>query len=92
MVVASTIFWTYKVLKLSYRILEGYHSISFPLISAGIYGGALDNPAAESAKQCCRAYKRFIEDYPTYPVDVKLCAFSAKEMAEAQKVFDVFFG
>lgn len=30
----------------------GYHSISFPLISAGIYGGALDNPAAESAKQC----------------------------------------
>ena len=69
----------------------GYHSISFPLISAGIFGGSLDNPAAESTKQCCRAYKRFVEDYPTYQVEVKLCAFSSSEMAEAKKVFDSFF-
>lgn len=68
-----------------------YHSISFPLISAGIFGGSLENPAAESAKQCCRAYKRFVEDYPTYHVDVKLCAFSSNEMVEAKKVFDSFF-
>ena len=69
----------------------GYHSISLPLISAGIFGGSLDNPAAESTKQCCRAYKRFVEDYPTYQVDVKLCAFSSNEMAEAKRVFDSFF-
>ena len=41
---------------------NGLHSISFPLISSGIFGGSLDNPAAESAKQCCRAYKKFVED------------------------------
>ena len=67
---------------------NGLHSISFPLISSGIFGGSLDNPAAESAKQCCRAYKKFVEDYPDYDVDVKLCAFSANEMQEAGKVFD----
>lgn len=73
----------------SLRVLmdNGLHSISFPLISSGIFGGALDNPVAESTKQCCRAYTRFIADYPNYDVDVKLCAFSAKEMQEAQKVF-----
>ena len=67
---------------------NGLHSISFPLISSGIFGGSLDNPVAESTKQCCRAYKKFVADYPNYGVDVKLCAFSAKEMQEAQKVFD----
>jgi len=63
------------------------HSISFPLISSGIFGGFLANPAAESAKQCIRAYKKFVSDYPDYTIDVKLCAFSAHEMAEAKKVF-----
>ena len=67
---------------------NGYHSISFPLISAGIFGGSLDNPAAESTKQCCRAYKKFREDYPMYAVDVKLCAFSSNEMVAAQKEFE----
>lgn len=67
---------------------NGLHSISFPLISAGIFGDSLENPVAESTKQCCRAYKKFIADHPNYDVDVKLCAFSAKEMQEAQKVFD----
>lgn len=70
---------------------NGYHSISFPLISAGIFGGSLDNPVAESTKQCCRAYKKFREEYPAYEVDVKLCAFSDKEMTEAQLVFDEYF-
>ena len=64
-----------------------YHSISFPLISSGIFGGSLDNPAAESAKQCLRAYKKFTEDYPDYDVTVKLCAFSANEMKQAQNEF-----
>lgn len=27
-----------------------------PLISAGIFGGSLEHPVAESTKQCCRAY------------------------------------
>lgn len=67
---------------------NGLHSISFPLISSGIFGGELSNPVAESTKQCCRAYKKFTEDYPDYAVNVILCAFSANEMVEAQKVFD----
>ena len=66
------------------------HSISFPLISSGIFGGSLSNPVAESTKQCCRAYQKFIKDYPNYPVDVILCAFSANEMVEAELVFNSF--
>jgi O-acetyl-ADP-ribose deacetylase (regulator of RNase III) len=66
------------------------HSISFPLISSGIFGGSLSNPVAESTKQCCRAYKKFIQDYPNYPVDVILCAFSVNEMVEAELVFNSF--
>ena len=68
------------------------HSISFPLISSGIFGGSLANPAAESMKQCCRAYKKFTENFPDYQLDVKLCAFSRKEITEAKPVFDSFFG
>ena len=66
---------------------NGLHSISFPLISSGIFGGSLANPATESTKQCCRAYLKFVSDYPNYPVDVKLCAFSAQEMQDARVVF-----
>lgn len=69
---------------------NGLHSISFPLISSGIFGGNLKNPAAESAKQCCRAYGKFIADYPDYDIDVMLCAFSPIEMQQAQGVFDQF--
>ena len=63
------------------------HSISFSLISSGIFGGSLANPVAESTKQCCRAYLIFVADFPNYPVDVKLCAFSAREMQDAQPIF-----
>ena len=66
---------------------NGYHSISFPLISSGIFGGSLDNPVAESTKQCLRAYKKFTEDYPEFDIDVKLCAFTTSEMREATKEF-----
>ena len=69
---------------------NGYHSISFPLISAGIFGGALDDPVAESTKQCLRAYKSFIADYPEYDIEVKLCAFTAAEMQKAMPVFSEF--
>lgn len=70
---------------------NGYHSIFVPLISAGIFGGSLDNPPTESTKQCCRAYKKFIEDYPEYFVDVKLCAFSSSEMNSAKQIFEEYF-
>ena len=66
------------------------HSISFPLISSGIFGGRLADPVGESTKQCCRAYNKFIADYPDYSVDVKLCAFTSTEMQAAQPVFDSY--
>ena len=68
---------------------NGYRSISFPLISSGIFGGSLSDPAGESAKQCVRAYKKFIADYPDYKIDVKLCAFTQSEMTSAKKQVDV---
>lgn len=61
------------------------HSIAFPLISSGIFGYGLDNPARESSKQCVNAYNKFVNDYPDYNIEVKLCAFSSNEMVEAQK-------
>lgn len=65
---------------------NGYHSISFPLISSGIFGGSLADPAGQSAKQCLRAYRKFVADHPDYDVDVTLCAFSDAEMASAERV------
>ena len=60
------------------------HSISFPLISSGIFGGNLSDPAGESAKQCVRAYKKFIQDFPSYDVNVMLCAFGSLEYQSAK--------
>ncbi|MCR5604970.1 MAG: macro domain-containing protein [Lachnospiraceae bacterium] len=71
---------------------NGYHSISFPLISSSIFGGNLENPVAESTRQCIRAYKQFVEDFPDYEVDVKLCAFTGSEMEKAEKEFDAQMG
>lgn len=70
---------------------NGYHSIAFPLISSGIFGGSLENPAAESAKQGMRAYKKFVEDYPEYDIDVLLCAFTKGEMEEASGVVELVY-
>lgn len=67
---------------------NGYHSIAFPLISSGIFGGKLKDPVAESTKQCLRAYACFTEDYPDYEIDVKLCAYTDKEMRKAQAEFN----
>ena len=66
---------------------NGLHSISFPLISSGIFGGNLPDPAGESAKQCGRAYKKFIQDYPDYDIDVMLCAYGAQEYQAAKAVW-----
>jgi O-acetyl-ADP-ribose deacetylase (regulator of RNase III) len=78
----------------SLRVLKenDLHSISFPLISSGIFGGNLPDPVGESAKQCCRAYNKFITDNPEYSVDVKLCAFTISELTAAKSVFDGFIG
>ena len=66
---------------------NGYHSISFPLISSSIFGGDLPDPVDESTKQCLHAYRVFTRDYPDYDVEVKLCAFTDKEYASAAKRF-----
>ena len=60
------------------------HSIAFPLISSGIYGGNLDNPVRESTKCCIKAYNKFISDYPEYDIDVRLYAYSSDEYEEAK--------
>lgn len=69
---------------------SGYHSISFPLISAGIFAGKLSDPVGESTKQCLRAFKKFTADYPDYDISVKLCAFTDSEMAAAKAAYDAF--
>ena len=79
------------ILKLGGNVARHYVDDTKPFFETrclSIFGGSLENPVAESTKHCCRAYKKFVADYPNYDVDVKLCAFSAKEMQEAQKVFD----
>lgn len=63
------------------------HTISFPLISSGIFGGNLDNPVAVSTEQCLKAYNEFIKEYNDYNIDVLLCAYSLQEIIEAEKVF-----
>lgn len=68
---------------------NNFHSISFPLISSGIFGGSLENPVAESVKQCKRAYSRFTKDYPDYDVEVRLCAYSEWEMIKAREEFEI---
>ena len=67
---------------------NGYHSISFPLISSGIFGGNLHDPVGESTRQCLRAYGKFTEAYPDADVDVKLCAFTFAEKARAEEIFE----
>ena len=68
---------------------NGYHSISFPLISSGIFGGSLANPVAESTKQCLRAYKSFTSNYPDYDIDVILCAFGKQELQKAESEWNI---
>lgn len=67
------------------------HSISFPLISSGIFGGNLPNPVGESTKQCINAYQEFIKNNPDYPIEVLLCAFTEKEMELAQEVYNEYY-
>ena len=63
----------------------GYHSIAFPLISSGIFGGMLSDPAGVSAKQALEAYYKFRNDYPDYEIMIKLCCFTDKEFQAASR-------
>ena len=69
-------------------IENGLHSIAFPLISAGIFGGRLENPAYVSAEQCLKAYNDFVKEYEGYEPDVRLCAFSEREYVQAKAAFE----
>ena len=64
------------------------HSIAFPLISSGIYSGNIDNPVRVSTRECVRAYNKFINKYPDYNIDVKVCVFMPGDMVEAEKEFE----
>ena len=62
-----------------------YHSIAFPLISAGVFGFGLDNPVGVSTEYCVKAYNDFITEYPDYDLKLILCAFMSSEYEEAKK-------
>ena len=64
------------------------HSIAFPLISAGLFGGELENPAAESTKQCIKAYNKITKKYKNYEINVIICAYLEQEYIEAEKVYN----
>lgn len=85
-----------KLLKAYYNSLivlrdNNLHSISFPLISAGIFGGKLPNPVATSTEKCIEAYKLFREETPDYDIDVRLCAFTEKEYQLAEEVYSSLY-
>ena len=62
------------------------HSISFPLISSGIFAWNIEKPALNSAKECLKAYNKFLNDHRDYDINVKICAFSTKEMEELKEI------
>ena len=67
---------------------NGLHSIAFPLISSGIFGGRLANPVAVSVEQCLKAFDSFTAENPEYDVDVTLCAYTYESYIEAKKIFE----
>ena len=67
------------------------HSISFPLISSGIYGGKLTNPVSISTTKCIEAFKLFKEQNPDYDIDVLLCAFTEPEYIEAIQIYNELY-
>lgn len=61
------------------------HSISFPLISSGIFGYGLDNPSKVSAEFCVKAYNDFIKNY-NYDIYVLICAYTNEEYDSCKQV------
>ena len=64
-----------------------YHSIAFPLISAGIFRGNLKNAEEVSSKELLKAYNKFIKDYPDYNIKVILCIYSLNEYNKVKELF-----
>ena len=82
-----------KLFEAYYNSLEllvenNLHSIAFPLISAGLFGGELENPAAKSTKQCIKAYNKITKKYKNYEINVIICAYLEQEYIEAEKVYN----
>ena len=71
----------------SLKILKekNLHSISFPLISSGIFGGNQKSPTKTSAEQCLKAYKQFTEDND-YDIEALLCAYLQSEYDEIKTI------
>ena len=67
---------------------NGLHSIAFPLISSGIFGGNLANPVAVSVKECVKAYGYFTNNHPEYDIDILLCVYSSREYDNAKSAFE----
>ena len=78
----------YKAYYNSLQVLKdnNLHSISFPLISSGIFGGNNPHPARTSAEQCIKAYNDFIDENKDYNIKVFLCAYSQKEYEEINEI------
>lgn len=78
----------------SLNLLKKYnlHSISFPLISSGIFSGNIDNPVLLSTNCCIKAYNDFIKLNTNYDINVLLCAYGVNEYNEAVKVLDKYNG
>ena len=66
---------------------NNYHSIAFPLISAGIFRGNLKNAEEVSSKELLKAYNKFIKDYPDYNIKVILCIYSLNEYNKVKELF-----
>jgi len=71
---------------------NGLHSIAFPLISSGIFGGNLKDPVETSAKECVKAYKYFRKNHPDYPINVLLCVYDEDKYSSAEKAFEIING
>ena len=77
----------YKAYYNSLQVLKdnNLHSISFPLISSGIFSGNNSDPAKTSAEQCLKAYTKFVEDNKNYDINVLLCAYLQNEYEEIKE-------
>ena len=69
-------------------MMNNLHSISFPLISSGIFAGDTERPVYESAKSCALAFNQFTLDYPDYDIDVKLYSFLENMIGECEEAFN----
>ena len=66
---------------------NNFHTIAFPLISAGIFRGNLKNAEEVSSKELLKAYNKFIKDYPDYNIKVILCIYSLNEYNKVKELF-----